>query len=260
LSKISVVMIVYNEARRIEPALESVKWADEVIIIDAFSSDDTVSICRKYTSHVYQYPWEGYARQRERSIAHATHPWIFSLDADEVVSEALKQEILQTIQKSDTPSGFQILRKTRYLGRWIEHSGWFPDYQLRLFRKSDVFIEPRLVHEGFSVKGAVGRLNGILYHDAFDSIEHHLQKINTYTSLDCRQKLKRLKSPRVRWYHLIFNPLSKFLRMYLVNKGYKDGFQGFLLAIFSAFSTQLLYAKVWELIKTEAEAWQDGAS
>ncbi len=245
MSRISVVMIVWNEAHRIERALKSITWANEIVIIDAFSTDETVSICRKYTDHIYQYPWEGFAKQRQRSIEHAIFPWIFSIDADEVVSEDLKHEILETIHQEQVQSGYWVPRKTRYLGRWIEHSGWFPDYQLRLFQKSMVLLEPRLVHEGFSVRGETGRLNGVLSHYSYDSISHHIDKINGYTTLDCPQKIVRRNNKPVRWYHLVFNPLSRFLRMYLVNRGYKDGFQGFILALLSAFYTQLLYAKVW---------------
>jgi len=248
VNQVSVVMIVANEATRIEPALKSVQWADEIVIIDGFSTDGTLEICRKYTDRIFQYPWEGFARQREHSLAHATHPWIFSIDADEVVSETLRDEILTIVRANQsTCAGYRVPRKAKYLGRWIEHSGWFPDFQLRLFQKSTATVAPRLVHEGFEVTGEIRKLNGILYHHAFDSIAHHLAKINRYTSLDAQQKLAQLQGHRVRWYHLIFNPLSKFLRMFISNLGFRDGFPGFVLALLSAFATLLLYAKVWEI-------------
>lgn len=246
MSKISVVIIAQNEAHRIEAALKSVQWADEIVIIDAFSTDGTVGICKKYTDKIFQYNWEGFARQRMRSLEHASHLWVLSLDADEAVSEELRDEILEVVAQNGHIHGYEIPRKTYYLGRWIEHSGWFPDYQLRLFQKDKVHLEPRLVHEGYEVAGISGRLKGVLFHYAFESIYHHVAKINRYTSLDCSQKMVRLRNTKIRWYHFVFNPLSKFLRMFLVNKGYKDGIQGFILAIFSAFSTQLLYTKVWE--------------
>lgn len=248
MSKISVVMIVGNEAARVESALKSIQWADEIIIVDSFSTDGTVEICRRYTDKIFQYQWDGFARQRRRSLEHASHPWVFSIDADEVVTETLRDEILSIVRRNQgNCQGYRVPRKTKYLGRWIKHSGWFPDYQLRLFRKANVSIELRLVHEGFEVRGATGKLDGILLHVAFDSIAHHLAKINRYTSLDAHQKLAQLKGRRVRSYHLIFNPLSKFLRMFISNKGFRDGFPGFILALLSAFATLLLYAKVWEL-------------
>ncbi len=246
MNHLSVVMIVLNEAQRIEPVLKSIEWADEIVVIDAFSTDATEKICLRYTDRIYKYPWEGYYKQRMRSIEHASYPWIFSIDADEIVSEELKNEILTIINDRNSKNGYFVPRKTRYSGRWIEHSGWYPDYQLRLFRAEDVFIEPRLVHEGFSVRGEIGYLKGVLYHHSIDTIKQHVEKINHYTSLDCPQKIQRLGNKQVRWYNLIFNPFFKFIRMYFSNKGYKDGFQGLILAILSAFSTQLLYIKVWE--------------
>jgi len=240
-------MIAQDEAHRIVPALKSVQWADEIIVIDGESIDKTREICQRYGAQVFEKAWEGFVKQRQFSVNQANFGWIFSLDADEVVTDTLRDEILAIIQQPEALAGYEVPRKTMYAGRWIEHSGWFPDFQLRLFRKSAVYIESRLVHEGFAVHGEIGRLSGVLEHNAFDSIGHHIQKINRYTSLDAVQKLARMGNRRIRWYHLVFNPLSKFLRMFISNRGYRDGFQGFLLALFSAFSTQLLYAKVWEL-------------
>ncbi|MGH7492526.1 MAG: glycosyltransferase family 2 protein [bacterium] len=246
MSKLSVVMIVRNEARRIERSLRSARWADEIVVIDAFSTDETMAICRRFTDRIFQYAWEGFAKQRERSLAHATHAWIFSLDADEVVSEELQQEIKRVLQEGAAKEGYWMSRKTHYLGRWIEHSGWFPDYQLRLFRKDKVVVEPKAVHEGFSVHGATGRLAGLLYHYSYDSIFEHLEKINRYTTLEVPYKLERLQGKPVRWYQLVFNAWALFVKMFVFKKGYKDGMPGFILALLSAFYTQLLYAKAWE--------------
>ena len=239
-------MIARNEAPRIERALQSARWADEIVVIDAFSTDETPAICRKYTERILQYTWEGFAQQRERSITHARHDWIFSLDADEVISEELQQEIKRVLRDPEARDGYWAARKTRYLGRWIEHSGWFPDYQLRLFRKEKVFIEPKAVHEGFSVQGETGKLAGLLQHYSYASIFEHLEKINRYTTLEVPHKIARLERKPVRWYHLVFNPWALFFKMFVLKKGYKDGFPGFILALMSAFYTQLLYAKVWE--------------
>lgn len=242
-------MIVKDEAHQIERTLKSIQWADEIVIIDAFSTDGTVDICRKYASRIYQLPWEGYFKQRQRTIDYAKGPWIFSIDADEVVSDELRKEILMTITNTEK-SGFWVPRKTFYLERWINHSGWFPEYQMRLFKKDFAFIEQRKVHEGFSVQGDTGKLSGVLYHYPYQTISHHLEKINHYTTLAVDEKIQQRSGKPIHWYHLLFNPLSTFLRMFFVNKGYKDGFQGFILALFSAFYTQALYAKVWERSKT----------
>ena len=254
MSKLSVVMIVKNEAHRIARTLASARWADELVIVDAFSTDGTVDACRPYTDRIFQYAWEGFARQRERSVAHATHDWIFSLDADEVISEELAQEINRIVQAPEAENGYWVSRKTRYLGRWIEHSGWFPDFQMRFFRKAQAFIEPKAVHEGFSVHGETGRLSGLLYHYSYGSISEHLEKINRYTTLEAPHKLLRRGRKPVRWYHLLFNPWAKFFRMFVLKRGYKDGFPGFILALMSAFYVQLLYAKAWEEGNTKLDA------
>jgi glycosyltransferase involved in cell wall biosynthesis len=246
LHRLSVVIIAANEAQRIQRALQSVQWADEIVVIDAFSTDQTVALCQPYTAKIFQYRWEGFVKQRLHSLEHATNPWILSIDADEVVSDALRIEIQKSLGSSALMAGYWIPRKTNYLGRWIEHSGWFPDYQLRLFQKDRVTLAPRAVHEGFAVTGETGKLAGVLYHYSFASLQQHIDKINRYTTLDRVQKQQQLQGKRIQWYHLIFNPLSKFLRMFLVHQGFRDGFQGFLLALMSAFSTLLLYAKIWE--------------
>ena len=248
LPTLSIVMIVKNEAHQIERTLKKLDWADEIVVIDAFSTDGTMDVCRKYASRIYQLPWEGFSKQRQRSIDFAKDQWIFSIDADEIVSDELRREILMTIQNTEK-SGFWVPRQTFYLGRWINHSGWFPDYQMRLFKRNAAFIEQRAVHEGFSVRGDTGKLSGVLYHYPYQTLSHHLEKINDYTTLAVEEKIQQRNGKPVHWYHLVFNPLSTFLRMFFVNKGYKDGFQGFILALFSAFYTQALYAKVWEQLK-----------
>jgi len=244
---LSVVMIVRNEAARIERALQSAHWADEIVVIDAFSEDGTVDICRRYTDRIMQYPWQGFAKQRQRSLEHATHEWVFSLDADEAISEALRADILAVLQEQQPRAGYRVPRQTRYLGRWIEHSGWFPDYQLRLFQKNKAVLQARNVHEGFSVRGDTGDLNGVLYHFSYNSLAQHLEKINRYTSLEAPEKLQQLGGKRIGWHHLVFNPLSCFWRMYISRQGFRDGFQGFLLACMGALYTQMLYAKMWEM-------------
>jgi glycosyltransferase involved in cell wall biosynthesis len=198
-----------------------------------------------------QYPWEGFARQRQRSLQHATHEWIFSLDADEEISGALRAEILAVLRDAAPRAGYRVPRKTRYLGRWIEHSGWYPDYQLRLFRKSQAELQARNVHEGFTVRGDTADLTGVLYHYSYDSLADHLEKINRYTSLEAPEKLRQLGGRRIRWHHLLFNPLSRFWRMYISRQGFRDGFQGFLLASMGALYTQMLYAKMWERQREE---------
>ncbi len=244
-NKLSVIMIVKNEAHQIERTLKSVAWADEIVVVDAFSDDNTISICKKYTDKVFQYEWINFSVQRQRSLRHATHSWVLSIDADEVVSEALAQEIQHLLENKPKANGYRVPRKTWYMDRWLEYT-WFPDYQLRLFHKDDAFIENKDVHEGFSVKGNVDKLEGILYHYSYQSVENHVEKINQYTTLEVVAKLERLNGRKPKWYHLVFNPLSTFIKLFWFKKGYKDGLPGFILALMSAFYTQLLYAKTIE--------------
>ncbi len=245
MKDISFVLIVKNEAQQVERTLKSIAWAKEIVVVDAFSTDATVAICRRYTDKVFQFPWEGFSVQRRRSVELAGQPWIFSIDADEVVSEALREEIA-ALPENPGPVGFWVPRKTQYLNRWISHCGWFPDYQLRLFRKDRVLLPNRAVHEGFAVRGETARLKGILQHYSYRSLSQHLEKINRYTTLETEEKMRQLKGKPVHWYHLLFNPLSRVWRMYVANKGFLDGFQGFLLSVYSAFYTHVLYAKIWE--------------
>ena len=252
--QLSIIMIVLNEEQRIERALKSAQWADEIVIIDAFSNDATVEICRRYTRNIVQYPWQGFSVQRQHSLQHAQHDWIFSLDADEEISEALRVEILSVIRGHAPKAGYRVPRKTRYLNRWIEHSGWYPDYQLRLFQKTKAILQARSVHEGFAVDGQTADLSGVLYHYSYDSLAEHMEKINRYTSLEVPEKLQQLGGKRIRWHHLLFNPLSRFWRMFISRRGYKDGFQGFLLAAMASLYTQMLYAKMWEMQRQESRA------
>ncbi len=249
MKNLSFVLIVKNEANQIERTLQSIRWAPEIVVVDAFSTDETVEICRRYTDKVFQFLWEGFSVQRRRSVELATQPWIFSLDADEVVTDALRDEILAL---PDEPpfAGFWVPRKTNYLGRWITHSGWFPDYQLRLFRKDRVVLPNRPVHEGFSVQGQTTQLNGVLLHYSYHSLAQHIEKINRYTSLERDEKIRQLGRKPVHWYNLMLNPLSRFWRMYVAKRGFLDGFQGFLLAAYAAFYTHVLYAKIWEKQKS----------
>lgn len=246
MSKISVVIIARNEAHRIARTLESARWANEIVVIDAFSSDGTPEVCRRNGAQVYQYVWEGFALQRRRSLQHASQPWILSLDADEVVSEELAQEIRAILRQAAPAAGYWVPRKTWYLGRWIEHGGWFPDFQLRLFRHEAVKIVSRPVHEGFHVLGNTERLRGVLYHYSYDDLADHVDKINRYTSLELPEKLAKLGDRKVRWHHILMNPLAQFVKMFVLKRGYRDGIPGLGLALMSALYTQMLYAKAWK--------------
>lgn len=241
---LSVIIITKNEEKNIERCLQSVLWADEIIVVDDYSTDKTVELCRQFSVTLIQKKWEGYSKQKEFAAQQASYEWILSIDADEEVTEELRREILSVLSSATAYNGYQIPRKSFFLDKWMKYGGWYPGYQLRLFKKSAFRMNHRPVHEGFETNGAVGRLRSNLNHYTYHSIHQYLEKMNDYTSLEVMNKIE--KGKRIRWYHLLLNPLSHFLRMFFSLKGYRDGFYGFLLAVYSSLYTLLVFAKSWE--------------
>lgn len=192
LSTLSIVMIVKNEAHQIERALKKLDWVDELVIIDSFSTDGTMDICRKYASRIYQLPWEGFAKQKQRTIDLAKGQWIFSIDVDQVISDELRREILMILPNTDK-SGFWIPRKTLFSGRWSNHPDRNSDYQMRLFKKDAAFVDQRAAYEGISVHGDAGRLRNVLYH--YPTFSHHLEKINYLAGLAADITINKRAAP-----------------------------------------------------------------
>ena len=250
MASLSVILTTLNEERSVERCLSSIRWADEIIVVDSFSRDKTVEIARKYTDRVYQHEFPGSSRQVERGIQYAKNDWVFYIDADEEVSPVLAKQIQDALNNPGETVGYEILRKPSAFGKWIEHGGWWPEYRLRLFvrmfRKDSYVADHHEVHGGFSTTGKKGRLDGILYHHTYETIYSYVEKMNDYTSLQVSSKLEGDPELHPGRLNLVLSPLSHFLRMFLSKKGYKDGFHGFVLALLDATYTLLLYAKVWE--------------
>jgi len=253
MQKLSVVLITLNEERNIDRCLRSVQWADEIIVVDSFSRDRTVERACAYTEKVYQHEYLGSTRQMERGIGYASGDWILFIDADEEVSEELAREIQEVLRESSDITGYEILRKPWAFGKWIEHGGWFPDYQFRFFRKDSYSVNHEEVHGGFAPRGRAGRLSGCVYHYTYETIYAYVARMNEYTSLQVSNRLEANPGAVTRWHNLILNPLSHFLRMYFSKKGYKDGFHGFVLALLDATYSMLLYAKLWEYRLSQRE-------
>ena len=243
---LSAIVITYNEEKNIERSLQSIRWADELIVVDSFSTDSTVEIARKFTDRILQAQYDGEVTQRERGFAVASGDWLFWIDADEEVSDELREELLKEINQPSAKDGYYVQRRVWALGKWIEHGGWFPDRQFRLVRKGKYVAEYQAIHGGFTTTGPKGSLIGFLNHYTYTSISEHLRKMNDQTSLHVSNKLKDNPSIDVGWQKIVLSPVSYFLRMFIVRRGYKDGRQGFLLAVYSALYTLLLYAKTWE--------------
>lgn len=246
---ISVVVITKNEEQNIVRCLQSVQWADEVIVVDAESTDRTQELARPLRAKVIVKPWAGFAVQKEFAVAQATHDWVFSIDADEEVTPELKEEMLRVTASTDALNGYEVPRKSFFLGRWIANGGWYPGYQLRLFRKSTARMNHRPVHEGFLIDGSTGRLTADLNHYTYHSIHQYIAKMNDYSSLDVRNKISGGR--RVEWHNFLLNPLSVFLRMYVSLGGWRDGMHGFLLAFYSALHALAIFAKCWEYQQAE---------
>ena len=242
---ISVTIICNNEEKNIEECIKSVLWADEIIVVDSFSEDKTIELAKKYTDKVFQNKWEGYAKQREFAVSKVSNQWIFSLDADERCTENLKNEIIDVIEKSDNKyNGFRIPRKNYFLGKWIKNCGWYPGYQMRLFKKDKVIVTDRLVHEGYKAEGLTGVLENDIIHYTVVSISDYVKKINIYSSLQAEEKINKRK---VTLLFLLFRPYVSFIQQFILKKGFLDGIYGLMVTFFDVITNTLTNMKIREM-------------
>lgn len=246
--EVSVVIITHNEENRLEPALKSVEGvASEIIVVDSFSQDATVKIAKDYTHKVYQRKWLNYSDQKNFANSKVNHPWILSLDADERLSPELREEILTLKQGEPDCAAFSMPRQVWYLGRWIRHSGWYPDRKIRLFRRDISRWEGEYVHEQLVVDGGVEKLKGRIYHFTYKNIADHISRINRFSGLGA-QKLYA-KQKKARWYHLLVLPFFKFVKSYVWKAGFLDGFPGFVISVLNGYAIFTRYAKLKEIWK-----------
>lgn len=255
--KISVVISAYNEEEMIKDCLESVTWADEIILVDNESTDKTVEISRKYTDKIFSRPNNPLMLNLNKNFGFtkARGDWILSLDADERVSEELKKEIKEVLQPSainhqssiisHQSSGYLIPRRNIIFGKWIQHGLWFPDYQLRLFLKGKGKFPGKHNHELLEVKGGTGKLKEPIIHYNYTSVNQYLTKITYYYS-DNEVKNFLESGKTIHWYDAIRMPASDFLTNFFARSGYKDGLHGLLLALLQAFYTLIVFTKIWE--------------
>ncbi len=241
---LSVIIITKNEALHIGRCLDSVSWADEIIVLDSGSEDNTVEICRRYTDKVFVTDWPGFGIQKQRALDHAQGDWVFSIDADEVVSSELKAEI-QTAMVQSSFNGYEIPRLSSYCGKQMRHGGWYPDYVLRLFKRETGCFTDNVVHERIVVQGDVGQLTVPLLHDAFINLEEVLHKVNSYSSLGANMLYEKKVSSSLG--KAIFKGLWMFIHTYGLKGGFLDGRQGLMLAISNAEGTYYKYIKLLEL-------------
>ena len=246
--RLSAIIITRNEANNIHECLTSLAWCDEIIVVDSGSTDNTVTLCRSFTDQiVITNQWSGFGPQKNIALAKATGDWVLSIDADERVSEALQQEIQQVLIDS-TWTAFQIPRQSSYCGRWIKHSGWTPDYVIRLFRRDCACFSDDLVHEKVQVlQGKIGTLKQPLRHYSFNSLEEVLAKINSYSTANAQQHYAQGKPSSLT--KAIWHGLWAFWRTYVLRAGFLDGREGFMLAVSNAEGTYYRYLKLMYLQK-----------
>jgi len=240
---LSVVIITKNEAENIAGSLESVRWVDDVVVVDSGSSDATVEIAKQYTDRVSTKTWEGYGQQKNHATGLAAHDWVLSLDADERVSAELADEIQALLSSAPPMQGYRIPRTMHYLGRWIRSTDWYPDLKLRLYDRRVSRWSIRHVHESVSVDGRVGKLGSELHHYAYRDISHHLSTIDRYTTLAVQQMV--LEQQRARWLDLIVHPPAVFFRNYLLKRGLRDGVPGLIVSMMNSYHVFLKFAKLW---------------
>ena len=251
---VSVVIIAKNEADNIEGALESVRWVEDVVVVDSGSSDKTIEIAKRYTDRVTTRTWEGYGAQKNYATGLAAHDWVLSLDADERVSPALADEIQGLMQSAPPMQGYRMPRTTRYLGRWIRSTDWYPDCQLRLYDRRVALWNDRCVHESVRIDGQVGTLRSELYHYSYREVAEHLTRMNRYTTLSATQMMA--DGQRTGWVDLLGHPPLVFLRNYVWRRGFQDGLPGLIVSLMNSYYVFCKYAKLWER-QTESERTRD---
>ncbi len=245
---ISAVIITYNEEKRLEPALKSVEGVvSEIIVVDSYSSDETAKIAKKYTKKAFQRKWTNFADQKNYANSLASCRWILSLDADERLSPELQEEILQIKEGESGCYGFSMPRQVFYLGKWIRHSGWYPDRKIRLFLKDKARWEGEYVHEKLVIEGNIQRLKGSIHHFTYRDISEHLDRINTFSELGAQQLYA--KNKKCRWYHLVFLPFSRFVKSFFLKAGFLDGYAGLIISVLHGYAIFIRYAKLNEIWK-----------
>jgi glycosyltransferase involved in cell wall biosynthesis len=251
-ASLSVIVITKNEAQCIRRCLDSVRWADEIVVVDSGSTDETVAIAQQYTPNVLVTDWPGFGKQKNRALAQATCDWVLSIDADEWVSEALQQEIVtvvndQTAQRWDA---FWLPRRTKYLGEWVDYGDVGRDRVVRLFKRGCAKFTDEIVHESLQVdSGQIGLLRHKLLHESYRSVEALLERMNHYTTLSAKIRLENGKSSSLT--KAILHGCWAFVKAYFWRMGFLDGRIGFVVAISSAESSYYRYLKLWWLQKKE---------
>ena len=247
--KLSVYVLTYNEEAKIRDCLESVTWADEIVILDSFSTDRTIQICEKYTEKIIQKEFSGFGKLRNFAVEQCANQWILSVDADERVTPELREEIRSKLAGVPDADAYFIPRKSHFLNYWVRHCGWYPDYrQPQLFDRSKMKYREQLVHEGFDVDGKAGHLREHIIQFPFLNLDQFLRKMDRYSSLRAEDMAKG--GAKFHIWQIITHPAAMFWRMYFQKLGFLDGKVGLILSLLYAYYTMLKYAKLWEKLQS----------
>ncbi len=250
MTELSVVIITLNEEENIEACLQSVFWADEIVVMDSGSTDRTRDICLEYTDKFHVRPWTGYSEQRNAAHELASGNWILSLDADERVTPELAMEIRQELNNSNNEvAGFNIPYKVYYRDKWMRYGGFFPENHLRLFRRGKGHYGERAVHEAIKVDGPVGTLKQYIEHFTYRSVSDFFERMERYSNLSAEEyvRIGRTTGPIRMSVRSVFN----FFKMYVIRLGFMDGYEGFLLAVLYSVYIFVKYAKLRELYQEQ---------
>ncbi len=246
--KLTVIVPTFNEEENLQECLESVSWADEIMVVDSGSTDATLEIARRFTDRILVHEYINSANQKNWAIPQATHPWVMIVDSDERVTPQLKREIEETLE-APQHQGYSIGRFNHFLGHPLRHGGWSPreDRNIRLFMRDKGRYEDKEVHADVLVEGTVGHLKNPLIHYSYRTLDQYFRKMERYTRWAAMDIAKSKR--RVRWHHVTLRPLGDFLRLYFMKLGFLDGFPGLIIALLSAYYVMVKYSRAWELEK-----------
>lgn len=258
---VSAFIVCFNEEDQIRDCIESLRFCDEIVVIDSFSTDRTVEIAREMGATVIQRAWTGYIDQKSFGLAQVKHEWVVNLDADERVSPELRENILALLeqeraavdkgQNAGRPVGYYISRVVFYLGRWWRRGGWYPEYRLRVFQKSHVRwggVEP---HEKPIIEGRTGRLVGEIQHFTYENMDDQLRRMHQFSTIAAKEEFKSGRRASVA--SIVFNPVMRTFKFYFLKKGYREGTAGLIVALIEGYYAFMKYAKLWELQYNESQ-------
>ncbi len=248
MAKLTVIIPTLNEEHNIKDVLESVAFADEIIVVDSYSTDKTIEKARLCTKYVFQHKFKDFSSQKNWALEQATNEWVLFVDADERISSALKSEIVATINLKTDYVAYSMHRNNYFLGKKVRFSGWQNDKVVRLIKKSKCRYNNKLVHESIDADGEIGLLHNPLLHYTYKNFDHYVNKLNHYSDLQSLESFQ--KNKKVNFFHFLIKPLFRFIKHYFIKQGFRDGYVGFVIAYLQSYAVFSRYVKLWQLYRT----------